>query len=972
MKGSLKRKAVSEAALSSDEGSESGSDNDYDIVKSIAINSSDSDEDESEDESVYEEQDVIEYSDEDDQPKVQPKKSTDKMKTMPKLEISDGEGDDDPDDVNEYFSTTAVDTKKHKKGSFPSFGFSKLVLSNISRKGFHQPTPIQRKTIPLILQSRDIVGMARTGSGKTAAFILPMIEKLKCHSSRVGARAVILSPSRELAMQTHRVFKDFSRGTDLRSVLLTGGDSLEDQFSMMMSNPDVIVATPGRFLHLKVEMNLDLKSVEYAVFDESDRLFEMGFEEQLNELLAALPANRQTLLFSATLPNSLVDFAKAGLTNPVLVRLDAETKISENLEMLFLTTKHDEREANLLYVLQEVIKIPLATQEQIKLLKSRSQDNDSDDDSDGENGKKRHAKGKKGKFKKVRMPAANELPSEKSTILFVPTRHHVEYIANLLKKCGYLVSYIYGTLDQRARNRQLYNFRAGLTSILVVTDVAARGVDIPMLANVVNYTLPSSSKIFVHRVGRTARAGNRGWAYSIVSESELPYLLDLELFLGRKVLTTEMYEAAADALRKKWIEEGKDEILFKQPTISYTNRLVIGSCPRLDLESMGDLHKNLMSDFELETLKGVATRAEKLYLRTRTAASAESVKRSKQLISAGWDEQNVRFGKNLEKEKIDFLAKLQDRKNKETVFEFARNADDETSVLMRKRRSQVAPIQEKARRRRELTEMEKDAGLTHGLEDEILADSTGISANTVSEEALQSFEDADKVLQEQELNRKKPKTFRDPNFFLSHFAPQGGQQDNELQLASGFTTDAAQAAYDINNDDKVQVHKQTATVKWDKKKKKYINAQGADNKKYITGESGQKIPASFRSGKYAEWSKAHNLQPIKVGAKESPAAMNLLKNPAQSNPADGQRRIHGKFKHKQIKAPKLPDKHRDDYEKQKKKVKEALERGTRVKGYNNHGGARNELQSASQIRKQRQIKEKRKAKNARPSKRRKF
>lgn len=956
-----------------DEASESESGEDYDIVNDIALNSSDSDDSDDSDSSENEvevEQDIIDYSeDEKEAAQDTKKKPAFKDRSFPKLEASGDEDEDDADDVNEYFSTTAQTNKKFKKGSFPSFGFSKLILGNISRKGFHQPTPIQRKTIPLILQNRDIVGLARTGSGKTAAFVLPMIEKLKSHSSKVGARAVILSPSRELAMQTHKVFKDFSRGTHLRSVLLTGGDSLEDQFGMMMSNPDVIVATPGRFLHLKVEMNLDLKSVEYVVFDESDRLFEMGFEEQLNELLAALPGNRQTLLFSATLPNSLVDFAKAGLTNPVLVRLDQESKISENLEMLFLATKKEEREAALLYLIQEVIQIPLATEEQLKLI--RDKNDSSEDESDDEKGKKsKDKKFKKRKFQK--MPAANELPTEKSTILFVPTRHHVEYISNLLKNCGYLVSYIYGSLDQRARNRQLFNFRAGLTSILVVTDVAARGVDIPMLANVINFSFPVSSKIFVHRVGRTARAGNKGWAYSIISESELPYLLDLELFLGKKILTTPMYEKATDLLEQQWIEKGNDKLLFKPPKPSYTNRLVLGSCPRLDIESMGDLYANLMSDFELETLRGVARKAEKLYLRTRTAASAESTKRSKDLIASGWDEQNVMFGKNLEKEKLEFLAKLQGRTNKETVFEFARNADDETSMLMKKRRSQVAPITEKARKRKELQEMQKAAGFSHSIEDELLRDSSEAITESVAEEALQQFEDADKVLEEQEmLGCKKSKSFRDPTFFLSHYAPQGGLQENELQLTSGFTTDAAQAAYDINGDDKVQVHKQTATVKWDKKKKKYINAQGSDNKKYIVGESGQKIPASFRSGKFAEWSKARNLQPIKVGAKESPTAANMLRNPAQCRPTDGQRTVGGKFKHKQDKAPKLPDKHRDDYQKQKKKVKDALERGIRVKGFNARGAPKNELQTAAQIRKQRQISEKKKAKNARPSKRRK-
>ena len=317
-----------EAASSGDEDQDVG----FDIAGDIALNSSESDASESDDDEE-DVQDVIEYSDDETETKKKNDKKKNNNKTkedksFPSLELSDDEADrrnneDEDDDVNAYFSTTNLDKSKHKKGSFPSFGLSKFIISNITRKGFRQPTPIQRKTIPLILQNRDIVGMARTGSGKTAAFILPMIEKLKTHSGKIGARAVILSPSRELAMQTHNVFKDFSKGTQLRSVLLTGGDSLEDQFGMMMNNPDVIIATPGRFLHLKVEMNLDLKSIEYAVFDEADRLFEMGFQEQLNELLASLPSSRQTLLFSATLPSSLVDFAKAGLTNPVLVRLDA-------------------------------------------------------------------------------------------------------------------------------------------------------------------------------------------------------------------------------------------------------------------------------------------------------------------------------------------------------------------------------------------------------------------------------------------------------------------------------------------------------------------------------------------------------------------------------------------------------------------------------------------------------------------------
>ena len=983
------------------ESSSSDEDNgEFDIANDlIAAGSSDSDTSE-EDVDIP---DIIEYSEEEEEEsddhnradqhnngnkKISVEKNKQTTKSFPNLDSIDedkgNDDDDDNDDINSYFSTTnASSNSKHKKGSFASFGLSKQILLNIKRKGFRQPTPIQRKTIPLIISNRDIVGMARTGSGKTAAFILPMIEKLKTHSTKIGARGIILSPSRELAQQTFAVFKEFARGTDLRAVLLTGGDSLEDQFSMMMSNPDVIIATPGRFLHLKVEMSLDLKSVEYAVFDEADRLFEMGFQEQLNELLAALPQQRQTLLFSATLPSSLVEFAKAGLTNPVLVRLDAEQRISENLQMLFLSTKNDERESTLLYVLQEIIKIPLATPEQLQKLNKAEHEydeTDSDDDKDSDGQKKNKKKNKKHLQKgRQKLPSPTELPSEKATIIFVPTRHHVEYISELLKNCGYLVSYIYGSLDQTARKAQLYNFRLGLTSILVVTDVAARGVDIPMLPYVINYSLPSSSKIFVHRVGRTARAGNKGWAYSIVAENELPYLLDLELFLAKKILLTTMYETTCNILRKRWKEShNNDDSEFVEPRVSYTERMVLGSCPRYELENFTDLYNNIFDKkFDLKLAKQTALKAEKLYFRTRTAASQESMKRSKEVIASGWDEQNIYFGKNIEKEKLLFLAKLQNRHNKETVFEFARNPDDEMAIFMKRRRQKLAPIQQKAKERRELLEKERLAGLSHSIEDEILrnernAKSKDILNSTagysVSEEALlKEFEDADNILGSEKKGKLTKKSYKDPTFFLSHYAPAANLQDKQLQLTTGFANDAAEATYDINDDDKVQIHKQTVKMKWDKNRKKYVNMNGIDNKKYIIGESGQKIAASFRSGKFDEWSKARKIKPLKVGARESSIPSNLLSDPKTM----GLRTSTGKFKHKQMKAPKMPDKYRDDYHAQKQKVAKALERGATIKGYN-APGSKNELKSTEQIRKDRIQKEKRRAKNARPSKKRKF
>lgn len=934
---------------------------DYDIAGSLALDAADSDP-ESQSESDFSDnediQDVISSDDEgEDDKQTKKKQKTNNKKAQPKqafpsLELSDDEDDsNEAKDMSSYFAFNNPQAKKAKNGSFQSFGFSKFLLTNISKKGFRQPTPIQRKTIPLVMENRDVVGMARTGSGKTAAFTLPVVEKLKSHSPKVGARAIILSPSRELALQTFKQVKEFSKGTDLRSIVLIGGDSLEEQFSSMMTNPDIIVATPGRFLHLKVEMELDLKTVEYIVFDEADRLFEMGFAEQLNELIAALPSSRQSLLFSATLPRSLIDFAKAGLTNPVLVRLDAESKISEQLQMAFFTTKKSEREANLLYVLQEVIKMPLGTPEQLKKLTDMNKKTaDSDDEDDDNNSKKRK------KFKKERLPPANALPSPHSTIVFVPTKHHVEYITTLLRDAGYLVSFIYGSLDQHARKNQLYQFRIGLTHILVVTDVAARGIDIPVLANVINFTLPSSSKIFIHRVGRTARAGNKGWAYSIVNEKELPYLLDLELFLGKKVYLTSMHEAKCEVLKKT---KGDS---YVEPKVSYTDRLVLGSVPRLELETFVELFENLLRNhYELRMIKDVSTKGEKLYYRTRQAASQESLKRSKEIMETGsWDEQHLLFGPNLEKEKEKFLAKLMNRNVKETVFEFSKKGrereEDSLVNFMHKRRKQIAPIQRRAKERKELLEKERIAGLTHGIENEILKGDEGeigYSANQMvgadEDEIQNAFEDADELY---DKKKKEKKSFKDPQFFMSHYAPASVIQDQQLNLSSSFANDAASATFDLGDDEQLKANKQV--MRWDKKKGNYVNSQSTD-KKYIIGESGQRIPATYRSGKFDEWKKNRNILSVRAGSNESRDASNT---------------DNRKFKHKKVEAPKRPDKYRDDYHKQKKKVEKALDSGVQVKGFN-RPGQKQELKSTEDIRKARQLKEKRRAKNARPTKKRK-
>ncbi|KAJ3110145.1 ATP-dependent RNA helicase ddx54 [Phlyctochytrium bullatum] len=369
-------------------------------------------------------------------------------------------GSDDEHENNQHV------LKKGKSGGFQSMGLSHPVYTAIINRGYKVPTPIQRKAIPIILEKRDVVAMARTGSGKTAAFLIPLVERLKGHSAKFGARGLILTPSRELAFQTLKFFKEMAKNTDLRACVLIGGEALDDQFSTLAMNPDVIIATPGRLMHLIIEMNLDLKLIEYVVFDEADRLFEMGFAEQLREILHKLPESRQTLLFSATLPRLLVDFAKAGLVDPALIRLDADTKLSPDLQQYFFCIKSEDKEASLLYLLNNVI------------------------------------------------------PKDEATIVFVGTKHLVEYINELAQLSGLSSTYVYGSLDQVARNSHIAKFRAGTAKILIVTDIAARGIDIPLLDNVINYDFPASSKVMVHRCGRVARAGRTGKAFSLVASDE--------------------------------------------------------------------------------------------------------------------------------------------------------------------------------------------------------------------------------------------------------------------------------------------------------------------------------------------------------------------------------------------------------------------------------------------------------------------
>ena len=548
--------------------------------------------------------------------------------------------------------------------------------------------------------------MARTGSGKSLAYMIPLVQRLSGrHATTFGARALILIPARELALQVLKVGKELARGwhgsvgdhagdgvdmddnnkgQSLRWGLVVGGESLDEQFEMITSNPDVyvclpfiitqalieyhsIIATPGRLLHLIVEMNLHLKSVQYVVFDEADRLFEMGFEIALNEILQRLPSTRQTLLFSATLPRSLVEFAKAGLHDPKLVRLDAESKISTDLKMAFFSVKQAEKDACLLALLRDVIGVPYGTAE-------------SQEDPEDEPKKKSKDKGKR----------PEQLTAPHQTLVFAATKHHVEYLSNLLTTAGYAVSHIYGSLDQSARTFQMDQFRRGLSSILVVTDVAARGIDIPVLENVINYDFPQGARVFVHRVGRTARAGRQGWAWSFVTHTDLPYLLDLQLFLGRPI--------------KSDVANGGDQ--------NYTESLVLGTFEREKIDEDVEYLRTLEGiNHNLPVLREVMKRGHAMYERSKGKASPASYKRAKEMskddkwMLAGSDSgihpvlmrgDDAAHKREQEAKKKLLLKAVNSFRPSETVLEVGSKKDSTNAELMKQRRKALVKAIERA------------------------------------------------------------------------------------------------------------------------------------------------------------------------------------------------------------------------------------------------------------------------------------
>ncbi len=366
--------------------------------------------------------------------------------------------------------------------SFSKLGLSKPLLRAIEDQGYTTPTPIQAQAIPIILSKSDVLAGAQTGTGKTAGFTLPLLELLSEHAQSKGkhpVRALILTPTRELATQVHESVKDYGKYLPYKSTVVFGGVGINPQIGNFRRGVDIVVATPGRLLDHIGRKTVDLSKVEFLVLDEADRMLDMGFIHDIKKILALLPKKRQNLLFSATFSDDIKRLADSLLNSPKLIEVARRNTASELVEQLIHPVDKAKKRALLSYLI------------------------------------------KKGDWQQV--------------LVFTRTKHGANKLSGQLEKDGISSAAIHGNKSQGARTKALANFKAGSIKVLVATDIAARGIDIDQLPHVVNFELPNISEDYVHRIGRTGRAGSEGEAVSLVCVDELQYLKDIEKLIKRKI-----------------------------------------------------------------------------------------------------------------------------------------------------------------------------------------------------------------------------------------------------------------------------------------------------------------------------------------------------------------------------------------------------------------------------------------------------
>ena len=366
--------------------------------------------------------------------------------------------------------------------SFTNLGLSESLLKAIKDQGYDTPTPIQAKAIPIVIQGKDVLAAAQTGTGKTAGFTLPLLERLSLkqpHMHKKQIRALVLTPTRELAAQVAQSITDYGKYTPYRATVIFGGVGINPQLATLRKGVDIVIATPGRLLDIAGQGGIDFSKLECLILDEADRMLDMGFIHDIKKLMKLMPEKRQTLLFSATFSPEIKKLASGLLKDPVLVEVARQNKTADQIsQVVHLVDKGRKRE-----LLSQLIKAK----------------------------------------------------DWKQVLVFTRTKHGANKLTQQLEEYGISAAAIHGNKSQGARTKALASFKANEIRVLVATDIAARGIDIDQLPHVVNYELPNVPEDYVHRIGRTGRAGQSGEAVSLVCVDEHQLLKDIERFTKSEI-----------------------------------------------------------------------------------------------------------------------------------------------------------------------------------------------------------------------------------------------------------------------------------------------------------------------------------------------------------------------------------------------------------------------------------------------------
>lgn len=363
--------------------------------------------------------------------------------------------------------------------TFENLNLIEPILKALEKEGYTSPTPIQEEAIPIVLEGKDLLGCAQTGTGKTAAFSIPILQRLYNKNKSKGIKALILTPTRELAIQIDESFGAYGAFTGLRHTVVFGGVSQQPQTDALRRGVEILVATPGRLLDLINQGFIHLDTLEYFVLDEADRMLDMGFIHDIKRILPLLPKQRQTLFFSATMPPEIANLANSILHLPVRVQVTPVSSTVDTIEQFLYFIEKADKKNLLLDLLQD--------------------------------------------------------PAIESALVFTRTKYGADKLARFLTKSGIKSEAIHGEKSQNARQRALSGFKAHTIRVLIATDIAARGIDVDQLSHVFNFELPEVSETYVHRIGRTGRAGHEGIAISFCGSDELAYLKSIQKLIGKTI-----------------------------------------------------------------------------------------------------------------------------------------------------------------------------------------------------------------------------------------------------------------------------------------------------------------------------------------------------------------------------------------------------------------------------------------------------